>query len=55
MFEEQIVIYLMDEHSFDPVDLGLLAGIPNLLFDISFLGLLIKIALYKNKSDFLNS
>ena len=55
IFKEQVVVYLMDNHNFDPIDLGLLAGIPSVLFDIAFIILLIKIALYKNKSDFLNS
>ncbi len=55
VFQEQVITYLIEELNFEPIELGLLAGIPNLLFYISLLGLLIKIARYKNKSDFLNS
>ncbi len=55
VFQGQIVVYLMDEHDFTPVELGVFAGIPNILFYISLIGLLIKIRFYKNRSDFLNS
>ncbi|WP_248724914.1 hypothetical protein [Seonamhaeicola sp. ML3] len=55
VFQAFIVEYFILDLGIEPFDLGLFAGVLDFLFYISLIGLLIKIALYKNRSDFLNS
>ncbi|GAA4968725.1 hypothetical protein GCM10023315_17930 [Algibacter aquimarinus] len=55
VFQDKIVEYFIGNLKIEPFELGLYAGILNLIFYLPLIGLLIKIALYKNKLDFLNS
>ena len=55
VFQVFIAEYFILDLGIEPFDLALFAGGLNFLFYIPLIGLLIKIALYRNRSDFLNS
>ncbi len=55
ILQDYIVEYLILDLNIEPLELGLIAGIPNLLILISIIGLIVKIFRYHNRKDFLNS
>ena len=55
VFQDYIVEFLIIDLNMNPIELGLIEGIPNLLILLSVIGLIIKIFRYHGRKDFLNS